>query len=300
MADFEEITFYGIDGDEAENFIRTIRKRAHMEGKQRDDEWIADFAAMCFSGNALRWYETLDDDVQRDWSKLRRAILDWLPDTGSRSVVPSVSAYGASSQAAPPPTPAPAPFPLSPTSTTAFPQESMVPLLEGVFQVTSVTGEPMGYLSRTIDSDETLPRTMSLYSALRVRFALFPDRQTIKILDSPGSEQFLGLTWRNLGPSDWNRSDTYTAAIVPVSFVPSEGRWKSTNRQDKAATQHHIWTLSRDRAAQACFTDISGGIHRLQSVASKGERIRFVLDVDKFIKKDPNYTQVRLVFVSDN
>lgn len=73
---------------ETQYIINLDETRAHMEGKQRDDEWIADFATMCFSGNALRWYETLDDDVQRDWSKLRRAILDWLPDTGSRSVVP--------------------------------------------------------------------------------------------------------------------------------------------------------------------------------------------------------------------
>lgn len=89
-------TLYGLSGKgrvrrssrETQDIINLDNTRAHMEGKQRDDEWIADFAAMCFSGNALRWYETLDDNVQRDWSKLRRAILDWLPNTGPRSVVP--------------------------------------------------------------------------------------------------------------------------------------------------------------------------------------------------------------------
>lgn len=51
-----------------------------------------------------------------------------------------------------------------------------------------------------------------------------------------------------------------------------------------------LWILLYD-------VNVGTGIHRLQSVASKGERIRFVLDVDKFIKKDPNYTQVaRLEF----
>lgn len=46
------------------------------------------------------------------------------------------------------------------------------------------------------------------------------------------------------------------------------------------------------------LTPIGLGIHRLQSVASKGERIRFVRDVEKFVKNDPNYTQVaRLDFV---
>lgn len=52
-----------------------------------------------------------------------------------------------------------------------------------------------------------------------------------------------------------------------------------------------LWILLYD-------ADVGTGIHRLQSVASKGERIRFVLDVEKFIKKDPNYTQVAcLTFV---
>ncbi|KAG8922260.1 hypothetical protein FRC01_014267 [Tulasnella sp. 417] len=311
-ASAEEITFYGIDGEEAENFLRTIRKRALMEGKQRDNAWIADFAALCFAGDALRWYETLDDDVQLDWSKLRRAILDWLPNTAPRPTDPSSAPQAARAAspalaASPTAASAPAPAPPTPLNTAAFAQERTVPFLEGSFQITSLNGNSMGYLSRAMDADATYPRTNSRYSALRVSFALLQDRHTIKLLDLSGGDQFLGLTWRNLAPSDWTKSEKYTAAIVPMSFFPSETKWKSANVQDKGASQHHIWSLSRDKTLQASFIDNAGGAHRLQSVASKGERIRFVRDVEKFIKNDPNYTQVarldivflRLVFVPD-
>ncbi|KIO30114.1 hypothetical protein M407DRAFT_158324 [Tulasnella calospora MUT 4182] len=282
-----------------------------MEGKQRDNAWIADFAALCFAGDALRWYETLDDDVQLDWSKLRRAVLDWLPNTAPRPVDPRLSVYSAAPHAArasspalaASPTaasPAPAPAPPTPTATAAFPQEKTIPFLEGTFQITSMNGNSMGYLSRVVDADATYPRTNSRYSALRVSFALLPDRHTIKLLDLPGGDQFLGLTWRNLAPSDWTKSEKYTSAIVPISFIPSESKWRSGNFQDKGASQHHIWTLSRDKTLQASYIDNAGAIHRLQSVASKGERIRFVRDVEKFVKNDPNYTQVRLVFTPDD
>ncbi|KAG9045540.1 hypothetical protein FS837_006141 [Tulasnella sp. UAMH 9824] len=196
----EEITFYGIDGEEAENFLRTVRKRALMEGKQRDNEWIADFAALCFAGDALRWYETLDDEVQLDWSKLRRAILDWLPTTAPRSVEPRLSTYSAAPQAArasspalaAAPTAASPPAPPNPTIMAALGQEKTVPFFEGTFQITSMNGNTMGYLSRVMDADGTYPRTNSRYSALR---------------DLPGGDQFLGLTWRNLNPSDWTKSE---------------------------------------------------------------------------------------------
>lgn len=34
-----------------------------------------DMAALCFSGPALKWFESLDDESQRDWRLLRQAML---------------------------------------------------------------------------------------------------------------------------------------------------------------------------------------------------------------------------------
>ncbi|KAG9019370.1 hypothetical protein FRB90_003474 [Tulasnella sp. 427] len=106
--------------------------------------------------------------------------------------------------AAPPPA---APFTPTHPEVLSLSQEKMVPLLEGIFQVTSMSGSPMGYLSRALDGDETFPRTQSRSMALRVRFALLPEKQAIRLLDMSGTDQFLAITWRNLAPSDWHASD---------------------------------------------------------------------------------------------
>lgn len=44
-------------------------------GKQRDDQWMADYASICLDGGALAWYENLDDVVRGDWKLLRQALL---------------------------------------------------------------------------------------------------------------------------------------------------------------------------------------------------------------------------------
>ncbi|KAG8941868.1 hypothetical protein FRC04_004045 [Tulasnella sp. 424] len=76
--------FHGIDGVEAEEWVCAIRQKALSLQKQRDNDWIADFASTCFVGDALRWYEDLDEDVQRDWRKLRLALLTQWPAPSQR------------------------------------------------------------------------------------------------------------------------------------------------------------------------------------------------------------------------
>lgn len=99
----EEILFRGQDGSEAEGFIAAVRKAAFAAGKnpQEDDEWIAHFASTCFTAMALRWFESLDDDVQSSWKLLRKALLVKYPASVEPTYIP---------------TPAAAPPPLSPRS----------------------------------------------------------------------------------------------------------------------------------------------------------------------------------------
>lgn len=54
-------------------------------GKLRDNDWIVDFASTCFSGPALRWFESLDTQVQEDWKLLREpeALLLKYPSEGA-------------------------------------------------------------------------------------------------------------------------------------------------------------------------------------------------------------------------
>ncbi|KAG9033339.1 hypothetical protein FS837_002490 [Tulasnella sp. UAMH 9824] len=56
-------------------FIRSVRELAIEAERQRDDVWMADQASIRFDGEALKWFESLDDGVQTDWKLLRRAIL---------------------------------------------------------------------------------------------------------------------------------------------------------------------------------------------------------------------------------
>ncbi|KAG8951070.1 hypothetical protein FRC00_007448, partial [Tulasnella sp. 408] len=70
------IPFTGRSAEEAEDFIIAVKRRAHSKGKHKDDAWIADFVSLCFEKKALRWYESLDEETQKDWKLLKRAILE--------------------------------------------------------------------------------------------------------------------------------------------------------------------------------------------------------------------------------
>lgn len=80
--------FYGRSGEEAEEFVHMVQERALDAGKQQDNEWIAAFISSCFVSNALRWYSSLDSDLQDDWKRLRLAILARFPreDPGAASI----------------------------------------------------------------------------------------------------------------------------------------------------------------------------------------------------------------------
>ncbi|KAG9039869.1 hypothetical protein FS837_000895 [Tulasnella sp. UAMH 9824] len=71
----DSIVFTGVEGLSCHQLIRAIREHALEAGKQRDDQWMADYASIRFDGEALKWFESLEDDTQSDWKLLRRAIL---------------------------------------------------------------------------------------------------------------------------------------------------------------------------------------------------------------------------------
>ena len=52
------------------------RQHALKTGRQRDQVWLVDFVVASLVGDALRWYETLDQEVQDDWGLLRGAMLE--------------------------------------------------------------------------------------------------------------------------------------------------------------------------------------------------------------------------------
>ncbi|KAG9019189.1 hypothetical protein FRB90_005525 [Tulasnella sp. 427] len=69
------LEFQGKDIEECEKFIAAVNRHARDNGKLRDDQWIADFVAVCLSGDALIWWSLLDENVQGSWRLLRKEMI---------------------------------------------------------------------------------------------------------------------------------------------------------------------------------------------------------------------------------
>ncbi|KAG8894843.1 hypothetical protein FRB99_000952, partial [Tulasnella sp. 403] len=68
------VVFRGIDGVECDSFVRHVRRKAVNEGKLQDSAWMANYAAGAFAGDALRWYDTLDEETKGSWNLLQTAL----------------------------------------------------------------------------------------------------------------------------------------------------------------------------------------------------------------------------------
>lgn len=87
-----EIVFSGIGGLTSGAFVRTIRQQAMAQGKQKDDQWMAQLAAGYLDGQALNWFEEQDEETQESWKLLRRGLLQrWNPEGGASSAAASPS-----------------------------------------------------------------------------------------------------------------------------------------------------------------------------------------------------------------
>lgn len=73
------INFDGRDSNKCEGFVAEIRRYAFSKDKDDDDRWIARFSAACLSGPALRWYDELEEETQRSWKSLRKALSERYP-----------------------------------------------------------------------------------------------------------------------------------------------------------------------------------------------------------------------------
>ena len=74
-----DLTFRGGGTAECEDFIAAVNQWAFEKGKDQDDGLVARFAYSRMKGEALRFYEILDVDVQGSWGRLRQAFLALYP-----------------------------------------------------------------------------------------------------------------------------------------------------------------------------------------------------------------------------
>lgn len=70
------LKFSAGEGEDVAVFLQSVQQEAFAQRRQRDDVWIADYAATLLKGpRALKWYYKLDDEVQGSWKKLRVAMM---------------------------------------------------------------------------------------------------------------------------------------------------------------------------------------------------------------------------------
>lgn len=232
----EIITFGGTSSDECELFVSAIRRRSLAEGKYGDNEWIAYFASSCFVGEALYWYEGLDENVQSDWGNLRQAILERF---GQRSQSQSISHRRQTVVTSPLPSIIPTPAAAAPPPLNSF---SVVRTCR--LKVVGHDGRPRGYIQNASTPDGRLGQLCKDPSkALPVS----PSRSNMDILlqisiSDQDSVQFsakgkdwLAITWDGLTGSEWTEGPNFFANFCS---------WSTTTLSTKWATERRVWAIS--------------------------------------------------------
>lgn len=143
----EEISF---DGNESENvslFLQSVKRVAFAQGRQRDNEWLADYVETCLIDEALEWYDALDEKTQGDFKSLRTAMLQRFGRTSRIANIPSappvatqapLGRHGTSPSA-------PTPSPSNSFTTFPIPSDSRPSVTPGSFAIPDlvrIDGEP--------------------------------------------------------------------------------------------------------------------------------------------------------------
>ncbi|KAG8943839.1 hypothetical protein FRC04_002462 [Tulasnella sp. 424] len=173
MTQYYRPSFYGRSGEEAEQFVHLVCKRALDAGKQGDNQWITEFVPTCFKGGALRWFSSLDPTIQNDWKLLQEAIFRQYPSDDVSALqryayFPSTfpflllndanEAVGPSRRTTPTPAAAVA---------SAHPGKL---LKRGRVRVLQKSVAHTRYLSRTLDREGRVVYTQSMDDALQVEY----------------------------------------------------------------------------------------------------------------------------------
>ncbi|KAG8991215.1 hypothetical protein FRB94_012687 [Tulasnella sp. JGI-2019a] len=83
------LTFSGGGPENVLLFAQGVHRFAFAHGRQNDDVWMANYAYGCLSGDALSWFNDLDAEVKKDWSKLRPAMFAWFTQSSVAASPPS-------------------------------------------------------------------------------------------------------------------------------------------------------------------------------------------------------------------
>lgn len=73
--ELQRLSFSGNKLEDVTEFLRDVQTVAFTVGRQRDDDWRADYVATCLSGPALIFYMSLNSDDRYSWDTLCRLLL---------------------------------------------------------------------------------------------------------------------------------------------------------------------------------------------------------------------------------
>ncbi|KAG8899858.1 Transmembrane osmosensor [Tulasnella sp. 408] len=194
--------FKGTNPEECEALVATIRRHALERGKQNDNEWIALFASSYLAGDALYWYEDLEESIQKDWSRLRPALLTRFGRRSSSTTATSgLSATIPTPAAAPPATTSYSPTRKGSTTSTKPPGS----MQGGQSPRTPLMGAAIGSIGST---EGSRARTLYNYNASPddPNEISFSKGETLEILDDSGK-------WWHVRKQDGTRG------IAPSNFL---------------------------------------------------------------------------------
>lgn len=304
------VSFRGQDGNEAEEFIQAVRRAAFNANKDRDDEWMARFASTCMSGKALRWYESLDDDVQDSWKRLRKAILARYPPADEHSIVPSASAAPAA-PAAPPPAAAAwpssfpevdfAPFAVAPPAPPPKPRSKPFDGSSGIIEVRyALTNKLMGHVSFNLRSNGAVQVTQSGRGSAQkftVKNEPYSTSTALALNSGPRARyKFIGLTWLQPKGARAQAGHRYAAAV----FTQGNDGWGSSVNSGfyEGSSEATIWDIGSDGKVTATSDGKPLGLY----VYGETNQLNLFPDFDAYVYARgvaDKWDQVNLIFKSD-
>ncbi|KIO30385.1 hypothetical protein M407DRAFT_20458 [Tulasnella calospora MUT 4182] len=241
--------FHGHSGEEAEQFVFSVRRRIRGAGKQKDNDWVIDFVSDCFVGDALRWHVSLDSSIREDWKLLEVAILAQYPRDGQSGPVLKM--------------------PVPPLAA-APPQNTKS---RGRIRISKNNDTTLSYLSRNLYSDGRAKITSSAADVLEVEYnpsisspqaLLIPDGQ-IPNFDALGAR--------------WNSQDTtQTGSHAYICAVNTSNGDVSYTGVSSGPQMTSVWRISSkpsDATQLLAVTATNGAGDSLFSLAPTAVRFAF-------------------------
>ncbi|KAG8985066.1 hypothetical protein FRB90_004954 [Tulasnella sp. 427] len=309
MGDADTIIFKGTNGEECDTFIRHIRRIAFERGKHKDYEWTAGFASYLYSGKALRWHSSLEDNVRENWKLLEQEMIkefgvaehedDHLhryPPTGSPS-----------SSLAPTPSPGSRALLRDPTGAKGVIQIALTGSASSQSEAAKAALNPRHtwYLGRDAKPDDgRLSLTTSLDDALRIEWM---NQHVLKMTNTATSSGWLGIRWMYEAGPNIALDSTHYAVLVCVGGTDVKQRTCAGSNVALGQISHTSWALAgrtyelkskwerpvRDRRALGHMADLPAVLklddYRLCFLAGRPGDFFNTMGEDK-------YAVVRLVF----